>query len=232
MDKTNERRKFLQYAGAVSAALLAPPFAALPGAVRTAYAGALPVPDVEISLAAVPGEASVLRGRATEVWAYRAKVLKGDAARVQPFADSFLGPILRLRRGERVRIVFENGLEEPSNIHWHGLHVPEDMDGHPRHTAAPGKRYVYEFEVRDRAGTYWFHPHPHGRTGKQIYFGLAGLLLITDDEEQAARVPAGEYDLPLVLQDRTFDESNQLVFLPDRGTDGGRMGGMMGNMMG
>ncbi|MBI2509758.1 MAG: multicopper oxidase domain-containing protein, partial [Betaproteobacteria bacterium] len=192
-----------------------------------------PEPDVEIVLTATKGEAPVLSGRTTPVWTYRGKVVKGDARSVQSIPGSYLGPILRVRKGQRVRIHFDNGLDEASNIHWHGLHVPDDMDGHPRHTAAPGKRYVYEFEIKDRAGTYFFHPHPHGRTGRQVYFGLAGLFLVSDEEEQAAKLPSGEYDLPLILQDRSFDAENRLVFLSDEGAGGGGMmgGGMMGGVM-
>ncbi len=243
MQKTIDRRAFLRYAGAASATLWTPPFALLPPAARTAHAGASSAPDVEISLTATKGEAPILSGRTTPVWTYRGKVVKGDAGSVQSIPGSYLGPIIRVRKGQRVRIGFDNGLDEASNIHWHGLHVPDDMDGHPRHTAAPGKRYVYEFEIRDRAGTYFFHPHPHGRTGRQVYFGLAGLFLVSDDEEQAAKLPSGEYDVPLVLQDRSFDGENRLVFLSDEharhSTRGGGMmgggmmgGGMMGGMMG
>ena len=234
MQKTINRREFLRGAGAASAMLLTPPFALLPSATRTAQAGAHsgPAPDVEILLTATKGEAPVLSGRSTAVWTYRGKVLKGEAGSVQPISGSYLGPIIRVRKGQRVRIHFENALAEASNIHWHGLHVPDDMDGHPRHTAAPGKRYVYEFEIKDRAGTYWFHPHPHGRTGHQVYFGLAGLFIVSDEEEQAAQLPAGEYDVPLILQDRSFDEENRLVFLSDgQAGRGMRRGGMMGGGM-
>jgi FtsP/CotA-like multicopper oxidase with cupredoxin domain len=87
------------------------------------------------------------------------------------------------------------------------------MDGHPRLVIPRGATYVYEFEVRNRAGTYWYHPHPHGMTGPQVYGGLAGLFLVSDDEEKAAGLPAGEYDIPLVIQDRAFDNRNQLIYL-------------------
>ena len=93
------------------------------------------------------------------------------------------------------------------------------MDGHPRFAIAPGERYVYEFTVDNRAGSYWFHPHPHGRTGKQVYAGLAGLFLVSDDEEAALGLPSGAQDLPLVIQDRNLDADNQFVYL-----DGARAG--------
>jgi FtsP/CotA-like multicopper oxidase with cupredoxin domain len=87
------------------------------------------------------------------------------------------------------------------------------MDGHPMYAIGTGSRYVYEFIVDNRAGTYWFHPHPHERTGFQVYRGLAGFFLVGDDEEDALKLPRGTFDLPLVIQDRTFDSRNQLVYL-------------------
>ena len=98
-------------------------------------------------------------------------------------------------------------------MHWHGMHVPEKDDGHPKDVIGNGETYIYEFEIMNRAGTYWFHPHPHGRTGLQVYNGLAGLFIVTDDEEQQLKLPSGEYDVPIVIQDRQFDSNNQLVYL-------------------
>ncbi len=180
-------------------------------------------PDVELALRATRGEVSILPGRATHVWTYQGTVLKGDPGSLRPLPGSYLGPILRVRQGQKVRIRFANDLPEPSIIHWHGLHVPDDMDGHPRHAIGPGRSYTYEFQVLNRAGTYWFHPHPHRITGPQVYKGLAGLFLISDEEEAAAGLPGGEHDIPLVIQDRTFDAGNQLVYLPE---------GMLDQMMG
>ncbi|MBZ0225114.1 MAG: multicopper oxidase domain-containing protein, partial [Comamonas sp.] len=174
-------------------------------------------PDVVLELIALPRSVSLRSGRTTSVWSYQSRVLKGDPASVQALPDSYLGPILRLRRGQKVRIDFINRLDQPSTVHWHGLHVPDTMDGHPRFAIGPGERYRYEFEVRNRAGTYWYHPHPHGHTGEQVYFGLAGLLLVRDDEEQALPLPRGEYDLPIIIQDRSFDDGNQFRYLGGTG---------------
>ena len=70
--------------------------------------------------------------------------------------------------------------------------MPESADGHPRLAIGHGREYVYEFEVTNRAGTYWYHPHPHMRTGAQVYQGLAGVLLVQDDEEDGWRCPLGK----------------------------------------
>jgi FtsP/CotA-like multicopper oxidase with cupredoxin domain len=184
------------------------------------------IPDLEVQLRAREDHVQILHGEPTRVWRYDGKVLKGDPGGLGFLSDGYL-PVLRVQRGQKVRIDLINELPEPTIIHWHGLYVPAAMDGHPRNAIATGQHYVYEFEVLNRAGTYWFHAHPDGRTGAQIYFGQAGLLIVADDEEAALGLPSGAYDVPLVIQDRVLDGQNQFTYLSDG--DGGMMGrGMMG----
>ncbi len=180
-------------------------------------------PDVELALQAIQTETAIRPGQPTRVWSYQGEVLKGDPAALQSLTNSYLGPIIRARRGQKFRIHFTNNLPNESIIHWHGLRVPDTADGHPRHAIKPDQTYIYEFEVRNRAGTYWFHPHPHGQTGWQVNQGLAGLFLVTDEEEAAAGLPTTAYDLPLVIQDRVFDTDNQFIYPAN---------GMMDQMMG
>jgi len=146
-------------------------------------------------------------------------VVKGRADTVQAVPGSYLGPILQVRKGQQLQVKLQNGLDEATSIHWHGLIVPPEMDGHPHDAVAAGGEYTYTFDVKNRAGTYWFHPHPHGRTAYQAYMGLAGLVIVTDEEEAALALPTGAYDLPVVIQDRTFAADNQLVYLPDQAHD-------------
>lgn len=222
------RRRVLLHGGSAAAAL-----ALASSGVVAARPEAASAADVLIELRAAPGEIPLRPGKRTAVWRYTGRLLAGDPAAMQADAGSALGPIIRVRRGQRVRIELLNDLPEATTIHWHGLHVPDDMDGHPRHAVAPGQRYTYEFTVLNRAGTYWYHAHPHGRTGAQVYRGLAGLLLVSDDEESALDLPRGAQDMHLVLQDRSFDSNNQLVY-PASGGDGAmmdRQGGMMGRGM-
>ncbi len=204
------RRVVVGTATAAAAATLGLPQSGTP-AERTEEADASI--DVHMELQAVQEEVALRPGTPTRVWRYRGKVLSGDASTLEASDATYLGPLIRVRRGQRVRIDLVNELPEPTIVHWHGLHVPDTMDGHPRFAIAPGQRYVYEFTVLNRAGSYWFHPHPHGRTGAQVYFGLAGLFLVSDDEEAALGLPNGRYDIPLVLQDRSFDGNNQFVYL-------------------
>lgn len=228
---TIARRDFLQYAGMGSLMLFANPFSLLsPGAKSNSIgAGSKDFePDLEFVLRATPGEVPILSGRPTRVWHFHGEVLKGDPASLQTLENTYLGPVFRVRKGQKIRVHFRNEIPEESIVHFHGLHVPAVMDGHPRYVVPKGSKYVYEFEVRNRAGTYWYHPHPHGRTGPQVYNGMAGFFLVSDGEDDRLPLPRGAQDIPLVLQDRTFDNNNQLVYL-----GGGRMmGGMMGSMQG
>jgi len=216
------RRELLRLMGLAS---LTPALRALPYAQTT-------TPDVELELTAAPGEVALLPGSPTKVWRFTGRVLRGPAGSLQVLPGSYLGPVIRLRRGQRVRIRFRNQLAEPSIVHWHGLDVPEQADGHPRLAVDAGREYVYDFDVINRAGTYWYHPHPHMRTGAQVYQGLAGLLIVSDPEEDALGLPSGAGELLCVLQDRRLDARNQLVYAS--GMTGGMGGGMgmgMGAMM-
>ena len=236
------RRTFLGYAGTSAAALLAglPQVEATP---VTKAGGDAFEPDAALELTASPQSVALRSGTATPVWTYQARVVKGDSASVHTSPGGYLGPTLRVRRGQKLRVDFVNHTDQPSIVNWHGLHVPADMMGLPRYEVKPGAQYRYEFEVRDRAGTYWYHAMAAGHTPEQVYFGLAGLLLVTDDEEQALALPRGDYDLPLVIQDRTFGDNNHLHYLAGTGPEAapahgsppqapGMGSGMMTRMMG
>ncbi len=223
-----ERRKFLQSALIGTAVLSSTGAGILFSSCKQQSSEAKTefIPDVDLVLTAAPSEQALLPGRPTPVWRFTGQIIKGPADTLQSIPRSYLGPVIRLRRGQKVRVRFANKLNEPSIVHWHGLDVPENADGHPRLPVGAGKEYVYEFEVTNRAGTYWYHPHPHMRTGAQIYQGLAGMLIIRDDEEDALALPSGENELLCILQDRTFDAQNQLVF------HGGSMMEMMNGFLG
>lgn len=76
-----------------------------------------------------------------------------------------------------------------------------------------GERYVYEFEIDNPAGTYWYHSHTHDMTATQVYQGLAGLIMVRDSEEQKLDLPADKFEIPLVIQDRQFTAGNQFQYL-------------------
>jgi len=170
---------------------------------------------VELDIRAAKGEAQIFEGEKTRVWQFQSQLVSGDADSLQPIPNSYLAPVIHIKQGQTFRAHLTNELDQHTIIHWHGLHIPDAMDGHPRLAIAPGKTYDYEFKVINRAGTYWFHPHPHMLTGTQVYNGMAGLFIVHDEEESAIGLPDGEFDIPLVIQDRIFDSGNQFSYTGD-----------------
>ena len=122
------------------------------------------------------------------------------------------GPTVRVRRGESVDILLRNSLPQETTVHWHGLVVPHDMDGHPLDAVWPGGTYAYRYPIVQRAGMHWYHPHPHHHTGEQVFRGLAGALIIEDEEEGALGLPSGPRELPLILRDAELDGSGGLRY--------------------
>ncbi len=216
----DKRRRFLKQSalGAGAAAFPALLFATSNSIKRVATPGFKA--DVEIEFSAQAAQVSILNsGPATAVQKLHGNLLKGPQQTLQQLPGNYLGPILNLQKGQKVRVYFKNNLNQASIIHWHGLHVPQHSDGHPMYSIQPGEQYVYEFEVVNRAGTSFYHSHSHNLTAEQVYRGLAGLITVTDDEEQKLGLPGGEYDLPLVIQDRRFNAQNQLQYvhmMPER----------------
>ncbi|HEY1287994.1 MAG TPA: multicopper oxidase domain-containing protein [Burkholderiales bacterium] len=100
-------------------------------------------------------------------------------------------PILYARRGESFDALIENALPQPTTVHFHGLTLSQAQDGAGFDPIPPGERKRVRFEVKNRSGLYWFHPHPHGFTAEQVYAGLAGLLVVTDEEDQALDAALG-----------------------------------------
>ena len=128
---------------------------------------------------------------------------------------TFLGATLRLRRGERVQMNVRNELAESTTVHWHGMILPAAMDGGPHQEIAPGATWRPVFRVDQPAATLWYHAHPHKRTGRHVWNGLAGVMIVEDDAEAALPLPRdyGVDDIPVVLQDRQFDADGRLVYV-------------------
>ena len=142
------------------------------------------------------------------------EVAPGVPAEVWTPGDGPIGPTIDTRTGETARIAFDNALPESTILHWHGLRVPEAADGHPALAIPTGSSYRYEFPVIDRAGTYWYHAHPHHRTGIQAYRGMVGLILVRDNAEERLGLPSGVYEIPLLIQDRRLDADGRFAYEP------------------
>ncbi len=127
---------------------------------------------------------------------------------------AYLGPTLRMRAGENVRMNVTNAIGESSALHWHGMHLPARFDGGPHQVIADGQSGSVEFCVKQRASMFWYHSNMGARSGPQVYHGLSGLVYVDDDETSRLDLPHdyGIDDIPLVLQDRAFDSDGSLIY--------------------
>ncbi len=126
---------------------------------------------------------------------------------------NILGPTLIMQKGDFVDITVNNNIDDTTTIHWHGMHVSASNDGGPHTTIAPGASWNPQFTVMDKAGTYWYHPHLHMKTNEHVSKGIAGMIIVRDDEEAALDLPRtyGVDDFPLVIQTKDFDADKQIV---------------------
>lgn len=142
------------------------------------------------------------------------EVWPGTTTQVIAVNGSYPAPTVRIQRGATFSATLLNQLAEPATAHWHGLIAPENMDGHPKDPVAPGGSYAYSFPVIQRAGTYFYHAHAHMLTAEHVYKGFAGLFIVDDDNEIPLGLPRGNFDVPLVIQDRRSAYQPQFTYAP------------------
>lgn len=144
---------------------------------ENALPAGLPLPSLSVlkNTSSAPGsftarltagehEVELAAGVRTKVWAYNGQLP---------------GPLIEVNEGDTVEVRLSNQLPQATTIHWHGLPVPPDQDGNPQDAVPAGAERTYRYKLpMGSAGTYWYHPHPHGDTPEQVYRGLAGLFIV------------------------------------------------------
>ncbi len=160
----------------------------------------------------------------------RAPLLGSDAPATQVWAfnGTVPGPVLRAAQDDRLSLTFENGLSQPSTIHWHGLRVPVEQDGVPyfsQDPVGPGARHDYTLPLED-AGTFWYHPHVN--SSEQVGRGLSGVLIVEEPAEVAARLGA-DREIVWAIDDWRLDDAAQIAPFGNRhdATHGGRFGNVI-----
>jgi bilirubin oxidase len=160
---------------------------------------------VEVTITAAATRLELRPGVTTEVFAYN---------------GTFPGPTLEANEGDRVIVHFRNDLPEPTTVHWHGIHLPASQDGSPFDPIPAGGRRDYVFTLqRGTAGTYWYHPHLHPRTGYQVAKGLIGALIVRAPDDP---LPPTVREKLLILADQRF-RADGSIDLPDRTSSQGRL---------
>ncbi|MBT3496835.1 MAG: multicopper oxidase domain-containing protein, partial [Candidatus Marinimicrobia bacterium] len=137
----------------------------------------------------------------------------GVMTQTMGISSPILGPTLLMQKGETVNITFDNQLSDTTTIHWHGMHVPAEVDGGPHTPIPPNTIWNPQFTVMDHASTMWYHPHLMHKTNEHVQMGIAGFVIVKDDEEALLDLPReyGVDDFPLVFQTKTLNENYQIV---------------------
>lgn len=154
---------------------------------------------VEFTLVAQTGSMEFLKGKPTDTYGYN---------------GNYLGPVIRVKKGDDVSIKVKNELDEATTLHWHGLEVDGEDDGGPNSGIQPGTTWNPQFTIDQNAATLWYHPHLLHKTGEHVYKGLAGLFIIDDQESEQLDLPNeyGVNDIPLIVQDKQLDENGQFAY--------------------
>ncbi len=137
----------------------------------------------------------------------------GDQTETMGINGPILAPTIILNKGQQVNFEVTNLLFDSTTIHWHGMHVSSENDGGPHTPIAPFTVWSPSFEVKDKASTLWYHPHLHHMTNMHVQMGIAGMIIVRDEEESALQLPRtyGIDDIPLVIQTKGFTNTNQIV---------------------
>jgi spore coat protein A len=160
------------------------------------------------------------------------ELLPGVPTAIWGYDGRFPGPTIVSRSGRPTVVTHRNQLPVPTVVHLHGGHGPAASDGYPTDLILPEGRpgaahpaghadplaniavgsRAYEYPMRQRAATLWYHDHRMDFTGPSVWRGLAGFHLIHDDEEDALPLPSGERDIPLMITDRSFAADGSLQY--------------------
>ncbi len=209
----------------------------------TPFVDELPIPAVAQPTTGEPGGAAHYDIAMTEFLHQVHRDL--PPTRVWGYGGTFPGPTIEARTDQPVTVTWINDLraiesgelraahpltvdeclhgpdmtgETPVTVvHLHGAKTTTDSDGHPDLTFPPGgQSELYTYPNQQRAATMWYHDHALGLTRLNVYMGLAGFYLLRDNVESALALPTGEYEVPLVIQDRSFNPDGSLRYHTDR----------------
>jgi suppressor of ftsI len=138
--------------------------------------------------------------------------LAGKSTPTSGFSQPYLGPTLVAEEGDRVVVHVRNELAAATSVHWHGMHLPAEMDGGPHQTIAPGTTRSPAWTIKQNATTLWYHPHLMGTTEDQVADGMVGMFILHDPAEQALPIPRnyGVDDIPVEVQDVRLDRDGRL----------------------
>jgi spore coat protein A len=145
-----------------------------------------------------------------------AEILPGYNTPILGYNGEYPGPTFKATRGRETQVRYINQAQRDLTTHLHGGVTPPDSDGHPRDFFGNATEKTYHYPNVQRAATLWYHDHSHGETARTLYAGLAGFHLLSDpDDDELLGLPSGDYDVPLMIQDRSFNSDGSLRYRVD-----------------
>jgi len=140
------------------------------------------------------------------------ELLPGTETPTWGLNGSYLAPTIRAARGDDVVMNVTNGVDELTTLHWHGMHLPGEMDGGPHQMIEPAETWEPTWRIEQPAATLWFHPHLHHQTAEHVYRGAAGMFIVDDEEAGTLDLPDtyGVDDIPVIVQDKQFHDDGTL----------------------
>ena len=202
--------------------------------VLTPFVDPLPIPPIATPTSGMPGGAATYDIEIVQVQQQLHSELPPTT--VWAYEGMYPGPTILATSGMPVTVNWINDLRDEMNnlrtdhyltvdacphgaadepkvvTHLHGGHVPAAVDGYPEDAFLPGNSETYVYPNNQLPGLIWYHDHALGLTRLNVYMGLAGGYVITDAFEQSLNLPSGEYDIPLIIQDRTFNPDGSLYY--------------------
>src|SRR5215813_12181131 len=204
MTQPMNRREFLAMA---SAALIPASGQTLQFTAPPEFETELPIPPV-LAPRKSDGTTDYYEIIQRETWT---EIIPGLRTKIRSYNGTFPGPTLRARRGRRTVVTHTNHLTAPTVVHLHGGVTKPDSDGFPTDTIPPGESRRYEYGNSGRAATLWYHDHSWRDSGRNLYMGMAGFYLLGDPNENTL-LPREQYDIPLMLQDRSFTSDGEMDY--------------------
>ena len=147
-----------------------------------------------------PGTADILPGLQTPILGYN---------------GSFPGPTIKARRGREVQVLQRNQSGRALNVHLHGGVTQPQFDGHPHDAIPAGSERLYKYPNVAHSATLWYHDHAHGETAQTLFAGLAAFYLLEDPDDKHLDLPQGDYDVPLMITDRSFNKDGSFRYKID-----------------
>lgn len=210
------RRQFIQLSAAAAAGS-----ALLPAVARAADSGenVLPVPPLVESRRGQP----IFLTMQSAHWSFNGS----SSAPVWGFNGRYLGPTVRVRNGDDVKLIYSNRLAEPVSMTVSGLLVPGALNGGAPRQISPNVDWSPVLPIRQPAATLWYHADTPHHMASQVYNGLAGMWLVDDDSSSSLGIPKhyGVDDFPLIIQDKRLDNFGSPEY--DSGADEGFYGDIL-----